>query len=431
MHIGAVLLLDAGPLSLRNGGIDIERLRAYTDLRLRAVPRARATRAALGPAALPVFPRAAEFELGYHVRHACLPKPGDERALRSLAARVFSQPLDPTQPLWELWFVEGLDDERCALIARCDSALLASDAGSDLLGALLAREPDAGAESSWVSETVNLVRGAFALLRPATYGALVGRGASAALDALERGVGLTRPALAGAGGAHRRVDWLALESADLHAVSEQLGGTSHDVLLASLAGGLRRLLAKRALTAPRDLLALTALGVGPGEVATRLRLPVGESDPRTRLVRVRSANERRGAPEMPSAEPWPSLRPLARAAAACARGRRAELSLSVLPPATADAELCGARVRAAIPLAPLAPGHALAVTAAQLGDRVALGFCADAARVPDLSLLVDAVAAAFDELRRLALTTTAPVRARARARRRAKTTATHAELGAP
>src|SRR6267142_2196324 len=89
MQLGAVLVFDAGPLQLRHGGVDVERLRAYTAKRLSGLPR-----------------------------------PGDERALKRFAARVFSQELDPEKPLWELWIVEGLEAARFALLAKCDAALL-------------------------------------------------------------------------------------------------------------------------------------------------------------------------------------------------------------------------------------------------------------------------------------------------------------------
>ena len=48
------------------------------------------------------------FNIEYHVRHTALPAPGTEEQLRRLAARIFSQRLDRTKPLWELWMVEGL-----------------------------------------------------------------------------------------------------------------------------------------------------------------------------------------------------------------------------------------------------------------------------------------------------------------------------------
>jgi hypothetical protein len=59
-------------------------------------------------------------------------------------------------------------------------------------------------------------------------------------------------------------------------------------------------------------------------------------------------------------------------------------------------------LQAFVPVAPALPGHALGVTLTRLGERLFVGLSADAARLPDLSALADAVAGSFDELRRLA-----------------------------
>src|SRR2546422_2744736 len=46
-----------------------------------------------------------------HVRHTSLPRPGDEEQRKRLSARIMSQPLDRTRPLWEAWIVEGRSEE--------------------------------------------------------------------------------------------------------------------------------------------------------------------------------------------------------------------------------------------------------------------------------------------------------------------------------
>ena len=63
------------------------------------------------------------FNLEYHIRHTALPAPGTEEQLRQLTARIFSQRLDRSKPLWEMWLVEGLEDDRFALITKTHHAL--------------------------------------------------------------------------------------------------------------------------------------------------------------------------------------------------------------------------------------------------------------------------------------------------------------------
>src|SRR5881394_650591 len=93
------------------------------------------------------------FNLEYHVRHTALPRPGDDERLLRLAGRIFSQRLDRTKPLWELWMVEGLDDENWALISKTHHALVDGVSGVDLTTMLFDLEPDAPrlqADEVWV-----------------------------------------------------------------------------------------------------------------------------------------------------------------------------------------------------------------------------------------------------------------------------------------
>ncbi|MBK7321560.1 MAG: hypothetical protein IPI82_03625 [Candidatus Microthrix sp.] len=41
-----------------------------------------------------------------------LPEPGGEAELRRFVGELLSEPLDSSRPLWDAWFVEGVDDDR-------------------------------------------------------------------------------------------------------------------------------------------------------------------------------------------------------------------------------------------------------------------------------------------------------------------------------
>src|SRR6187455_2476164 len=135
MHIGAVLLLE-GPAP------------AYEDFlnhirsRLHLVPRYR-HKLAVPPleTGRPIWIDDPSFNLEYHVRHTALPHPGSEQQLRALAARVHSQRLDRAKPLWELWLVQGLENNRFALISKTHHALVDGVAGVDLATVLFDLEP--------------------------------------------------------------------------------------------------------------------------------------------------------------------------------------------------------------------------------------------------------------------------------------------------
>ena len=399
MQLGAVLVCDAGPLLLRHGGIDVERLRTYTGVRIASVSRARERRSSLPFGALPFFVADERFELDYHVRHASLPRPGDERALKRLVARIVSEPLDPARPLWQLWVVEGLEGPRFALIAICDGALAEPGSRGDLVAALLARESpeDAAPSGGWLARAgAELYQRSASALWPSAWAARAADLASGAADLAESLLG-GRDALAPAAGSLHRVDWLALDAGDVSAVRARLGGSERDVALAALSGGLRRLFEHRGVVT-RALRTLTPICVGDGVSAPRLRLPVTQPDARARLVELRSESDRLacGMAE-PSDAP---LRELARLANAARSGRRAELVAAALPELAPAGALLGARVRAFVPVLPPLPGQLLGVTVARSGDHVFVGLAAGAARVPDLSALADGTASAFDELRR-------------------------------
>ena len=81
------------------------------------------------------------FNLDYHVRHTALPKPGSDEQLRQLAGRIFSQRLDRSKPLWEVWLVQGLEGSRFALITKTHHALVDGVSGVDIATVLFDLSP--------------------------------------------------------------------------------------------------------------------------------------------------------------------------------------------------------------------------------------------------------------------------------------------------
>ena len=142
MHLGGLLIFEAGPLATAEGGIDIDRILAQIAGRLHRVPRYRQR---LGW--IPVFNQAVwvdddHFNLTYHVRHTALPRPGNDEQLKLLTARFMSQQLDRGKPLWELWVVEGLERDRFALLMKTHHAVADGISAFDLFTALVSPTPD-------------------------------------------------------------------------------------------------------------------------------------------------------------------------------------------------------------------------------------------------------------------------------------------------
>ena len=143
MHVGAALLFDAKPLMLDHGGLYIERLTRYTEAALDSIPRYRQRVEYVPGLKHPVWVDDERFNMHFHLRHTRLPMPGDERSLKRLVGRLFSQHLDRSRPLWEFWVVEGVENDTFALVVKVHHCMVDGVAGVELLQALLQIMPNA------------------------------------------------------------------------------------------------------------------------------------------------------------------------------------------------------------------------------------------------------------------------------------------------
>src|SRR4249919_2198652 len=126
MHVASTIIME-GPAPHH------EELREHNAGRLHLVPRFRQKLrfVPLGQGR-PVWVDDPHLNLEYHIRQTALPPPGSEEQLRNLAARIFSQQLDRSKPLWELWLVEGVAGGRFAIIGKSHHALVDGVSGVDI-----------------------------------------------------------------------------------------------------------------------------------------------------------------------------------------------------------------------------------------------------------------------------------------------------------
>ena len=314
MHIGGVSIYEAEPLRGPDGGIDFERVVSFTEAQLAKFPRFRQRLAWVPGFAHPGWVDDDRFNLPFHLRHTALPPPGDVRQLKRLAGRILSQEFDRSKPLWETWFVDGLEGDRFAVISKTHHCMADGISGvamgNLLVGANADYEPPPPPE--WTPRPVpgsarlvadELRRRVTAPLR--LLGSSRGGGGSHGPGLRPSGIGgLVGNALRQASdtplnvkiGPHRRFDWARLPFDEVRRIGKSAGGTVNDVVLAVATGALRDHLEREGVAVDDlDFRAVVPVnvrsageGAAPGNRVSELiaHLPIGEPDPWTRLLAV-------------------------------------------------------------------------------------------------------------------------------------------------
>src|SRR3954447_9231720 len=271
----------------------------------------------------PVWVDDPHLNLTYHVRHTSLPEPGSEQQLRNLAARVFSQQLDRSKPLWEIWLVEGLKGDRFAVIGKSHHAMVDGVSGVDITTVLYDTEKEPVDSRKpldpWVpdpepSDAQLLTE---ALLERAINPREIARGVRRMVRTPRRALRKAADAVVAAGtfawagiaappspfnfdiGPHRRFAWVRASLTDMKHVKNELGGTVNDVILTAVAGALGRYMRSRGHpTVGLELRAMVPVSVRTidqknalgNQVTTMMApLPVWCEDPARRLELVRES----------------------------------------------------------------------------------------------------------------------------------------------
>jgi diacylglycerol O-acyltransferase len=426
-EIGCLAILDGASLIDPEGRFRLGDARAFIAGRLQLVPRFRQLlyrpRRGLGQ---PVWVDAASFDLRNHVRVCQVPAPGDETQLLLTTEQLRASRLNQSRPLWEMWFLTGLPDNRIGLLIKIHHALADGIAGLVTISALLKATPDRRAEPPlpWTPAPLPTARDLFAdnvgrhlaelrrvfsiLLRPVTTLRQVRSGWPALgelisdrqgpVTSLDRVVGPARS--------------LALIRASVNVISE-IADTHrakiNDVLLAIIAGGLHGLLRSRAEPVEELVLPVyvpVTLRKGPRDQARGnligqmvVPLPVGAVEPGARLQQIAAETAKRKARKRPSLgmmlrsgiARWALLKILDR--------QPVNVSTADLVGPQVPLYFAGARLLEAFPILPLIAKVSLAVGALSYAGEFNIMAVADRDICPDLDVFV---ASAQNELQALA-----------------------------
>jgi diacylglycerol O-acyltransferase len=418
-----------------------EELIGAIESRLHLVPRYR-QRLAFVPfnQGRPVWVDDPHFNVRYHVRHTALPRPGGEAQLKRLAGRVFSQALDRSRPLWELWLVEGLADGRFALLSKTHHALVDGVSGVDIATVLFDTSPDplpvAPPDHEWVPRplptSAQLL--ADALLERATVPGEVARGVRAALRGprtlatrVGRGVGSVG-ALAWTGlqaappspfnvriGPHRRFTWVRADLGQFKAIKNSLGGTVNDVVLTVVTGALGSYMRLHGhATDDVGLRAMVPVSIradiergalGNRVAAMWVTLPVGTTDPDGRLGElseamdaVKRSGQAVGAEILTHLSGFAPPTIMAQAARLQARQRLFNLVVTNVPGPQFPLYLLGRELEAVYPMVPLAENTALGIAILSYNGQLNFGLVSDYDALPDVEVLADELRSSIEEL---------------------------------
>jgi len=437
--IAALYLLDRTP--------EVERLSRGAEAAVALVPRLhqRVLEAPFG-LGLPEWIDDPHMDLGYHLRHVALPAPGTRRHLLELVAKLIATPLDRERPLWESYWIDGLDDGRAAYLIKMHHSVVDGVGSLAILNAITQAGPDddvlsvqgagrraAAGEPGLLDRlgrlAVDQVRAAAELARSGidTVGRLVRepRNALADLDRTARGLrgmadDLLQPAVVdplarASAGLSRRLDVAELPLERLRKIKAPLGVTINDVVLTAFAGALGSYHRERHAgverlncMVPMNLRTRSERdGLGNRVGVFNVRLPIGEqrTDARLRdiVAQTRAAKEDQRGAAYPALAgvlplvPTPAYRWFARQSLG-----KVNVVCTNVPGVPERRFMAGAAVEAIYPFASPVEGTPVILALLSYAGTLHLGLDSDPEAVPDPEHLTELIEQEIVVMERLA-----------------------------
>lgn len=387
----------------------------------------------------PMWVQNEDIDLDYHLRQARVPAPGGRRELDQLIGEIASTPLDRGRPLWEMYVVEGLAENRIAIIHKVHHVLADGLASANQLAMALEQQQSTHLPV-WGSADEPLTR--VGLLRAAARDHV---GLIRKLPRLvqETAIGVSRVRRRSKErGAHpdlarnfappqcfinhrvtpgRRFATAPLALSDVKETSKHLGVTLNDVVLATAAGALRRLLLRYDGSADAPLIAGVPVSYNTspdrldGNEFTYMTpsLPVHIDDPLQRVqltstaTKIAKENHQLLGPTLLPA--WLSYLPPSLAPRFFrTQARRVEsasvmnLTVSNVPGPRERGQIEGATVSEIYSVGPVVAGSGLNITVWSYVDQLAISVLTDDVTLVDPHEATDAMIDAFIEIRRAA-----------------------------
>ena len=436
--------LHIGSLGIYEGQIPFERFVEHIDSRLPNIPRYR-QRLAFVPWAMahPTWEDDPDFNIRRHIHHVTLPEPGGHEELMSITADLIAKPLDRSKPLWEMYVINDLAQDRSGILTKVHHCMVDGVSGVDLMLATLDISPEPEppppsapwqpkpfpalgtqlADAFWdnLSEQRDRLQEFQECLLDPRPNLKRAQEMARSLNTTSPWLNQQAPQLPFTGplGPERRVAFCEVSFVEIREIRTSLGGTVNDVVLAVLTGALRRYLAEHGvdLAGPEPRVAIPVnvrLDDEDGALGNRVsvilaELPVGEADAVTRFAKMRERLDHLKEENQAGA-----LEMLSRLAAQIPAPIQALGSM--LPPANTLVNLICTNVPGPMiplysighlmlhhyPLVPLSLDMGLGVGVMSYNQRLYFGLMAEPKAVPDLDRLKAFVDESYLELREAA-----------------------------
>jgi WS/DGAT/MGAT family acyltransferase len=435
MHVSSTMIYEAAELRGDDGGIDFDRIKKATEGYLHLIPRYRQKLHFIPLENHAVWVDDRHFSLDYHVRHTALPKPGTEDQLKKLSARIMAQPLDRTRPLWETWVVEGLEQDRFAVITKIHHCMIDGSSGVDLANIMMSTDPETAIpeaptfvprpapsnsdllrEEVWrrTSLPLRILRGLNSFIEESEDLAMeVTARAKILWQTLGQGLSASETPMNGPPSPHRKFDWHEMPLADIKAIRKSLDCSVNDVVLTIVTGAVRDFLAMRGAR-PEDLEFKISAPVSirreeeKGKLGNRvsswiISLPIDEGDPRRQLERLhattqelKETNQALGVEMiMKLAEVTPSS--LLSLGAQSVSGPINSIVTNI-PGPQVPLYLQGAKLISLFPQVPLLGDMGLGIALMSYNGKICWGFNANPDVIPDLEAFVSLIRTTIDRV---------------------------------
>ncbi|GAA4738315.1 wax ester/triacylglycerol synthase family O-acyltransferase [Gordonia alkaliphila] len=441
MSVAAILQIDPSTIP---GGYSFGKLRTEMARRVKGLPIFRRKLAdSVTNIDHPVWVEDEDFDIERHVVRIAIPSPGRVREVAQMCSHLVGQQLDRKKPLWDLWVMEGMENDRVALLLRMHHASVDGATVADILGQLATVSPDPPeldpeqvAITAGEAPRVELAVGGalnYFWQRPIAAVKLIPKSLPVPVEWIKRvrsGDGMPAPFLAPRTRFNapltprRSIALTQLPMAEVKRIKDHFGVKVNDVVLAMTGGALRDYLDERAELPDDPLVGLVPVSVrgaeekdlvvaGTNKVTGMFtRLPTTVADPIERL-RVAGIYANQAKAHHSDVDPN-MLRAFAEFAPGNTLGAfmrlYADRRLSALHPPIFntvisnvagppyDMYLLGGRVESVYPLAPIFHGLGLNITVFSAGGVLNIGLLTCPDITPDIWDLCDGFEKQLDEL---------------------------------